>query len=77
MGNGEVYGRFVLTICVVNFDFVFQFCIFVCLLKTATASLYTLGVIKNIIFLNNLKVVLIFATNLKSKLRANCFQEYL
>ncbi len=28
MGNGEVYGRFVLTLCVFDFDFVFRFCIF-------------------------------------------------
>ena len=38
MGNGEVYGRFVLTLCVFDFDFVFRFCIFVCLSETATAS---------------------------------------
>ncbi len=38
MGNGEVYGRFVLTLCVFDFDFVFRFCIFVSLLETATAS---------------------------------------
>ncbi len=47
MGNGEVYCKFVLTLCV--FDFGFQFCIFVFFLKTATTSLFTLGVIKNII----------------------------
>ena len=38
MGNGEVYGRFVLTHCVFDFDFVFRFCIFVSLSETATAS---------------------------------------
>ena len=37
MGNGEVYGRFVLTLCVFDFDFVFRFCIFVSLSETATA----------------------------------------
>ncbi len=30
MGNGEVYARFVLTLCVFDFDIVFRFCIFVC-----------------------------------------------
>ena len=38
MGNGEVYDRFVLTLCVFDFDFVFRFCIFVSLSETATAS---------------------------------------
>ena len=38
MGNGEVYGRFVLILCVFDFDFVFRFCIFVSLSETATAS---------------------------------------
>ena len=40
MRNGEVYiyGRFVLTFCVFDFDFVFRFCIFVSLSETATAS---------------------------------------
>ena len=40
MGNehGEVYARFVLTLCVFDFDFVFRFCIFFCLSETAAAS---------------------------------------
>ncbi len=38
MGNGQVYARFVLALCVFDFDFVFRFCIFVCLSETATAS---------------------------------------
>ncbi len=38
MGNGEVYGRFVLILCVFDSDFIFRFCIFVSLLETATAS---------------------------------------
>ena len=38
MGNGEVYCRFVLTLCVFDFDFVFRFCIFVSLSEIATAS---------------------------------------
>ncbi len=39
VGNGEVCGRFVLTLCVFDiFDFVFRFCIFVSLSETATAS---------------------------------------
>ncbi len=44
MGNGEVYGRFILTRV---FDF--RFCIFVSLLETATASSSHKRVNKNII----------------------------
>ncbi len=40
MGNGEVYGRFVLTLCVFDFDFV---------LENSHCFLITQGVIKNII----------------------------
>ena len=46
MGNGEVYGRFVLTLCVFDFDFVFRFCIFV---LNSHCFLITQRVIKNII----------------------------
>ena len=49
MANGEVYDKFVFT--VMYYGFVVQFCIFVSLLKTATASLFTLGLIKNIMLI--------------------------
>ena len=64
MEHGEVYGKFVLTVCICS---ILYFCKkFVDCKKTDSASLFTRGIIKNTVF----AVVLIFAKaqNEKSKL---------
>ena len=68
MEHDEVYGRFVLTVYVFESVPISYFCKkFAYCKKTDSASLFTVGIIKNVIL----------SWKLKMKRRANCFHEYL
>ncbi len=70
MGNGEVHARFVLTLCVFDFDFsILYFCLPI---GNSHCFLITQGVIKNII----LSCFNLYDQTQTNR-RANCFYENL